>query len=306
MHQISYTSDGGTSEFFFNIKWFNPSDIQVAIDDVPTVPSAYSVRAPDAAGVAPFIGGRVIFENPPAAGRVIKISRRIALARPIDYQSTEKITPEQLNADFDYILEALRDMGAVNADDSRIAELVVQLAALGDISKIAYTSDIPDIGPIMETIATLRNTVAAIEIPEIPELSAVATSGSYNDLTDTPDLSDLGGGLPDGADYVIESSAPGVNPWYRKYKSGWVEQGGECANGYWSEPIVTMPIPMLDTSYHVAITDTYGAKIIGSTIMTGLKYGTKTQTGFQVTGHGSGNNPNGNNTIWEVKGYADK
>lgn len=37
-----------------------------------------------------------------------------------------------------------------------------------------------------------------------------------------------GAQLPDSADYVVESKAPSTatnNMWYRKYKSGWVEQG---------------------------------------------------------------------------------
>lgn len=41
-----------------------------------------------------------------------------------------------------------------------------------------------------------------------------------------------GNGVPDGADYVVEYSAPGANPNWRKYKSGWCEIFGTItANG---------------------------------------------------------------------------
>lgn len=59
--------------------------------------------------------------------------------------------------------------------------------------------------------------------------------------------------IPDiaGADYVVESQLPTAENnyiWYRKYKSGWVEQGGETTNNANS---VTLPIEMADTHYTV-------------------------------------------------------
>ena len=59
--------------------------------------------------------------------------------------------------------------------------------------------------------------------------------------------------LPDisNADYVVESQLPTAEnnyTWYRKYKSGWVEQGGETTNNANS---VTLPIEMADTHYTV-------------------------------------------------------
>lgn len=66
----------------------------------------------------------------------------------------------------------------------------------------------------------------------------------------------------DTADYVVEWQRPtDLNgyTWYRKYKSGWVEQGGSdfttrtinAGTGTtWS---VTMPVPMSDTNYNIQI-----------------------------------------------------
>lgn len=54
------------------------------------------------------------------------------------------------------------------------------------------------------------------------------------------------------ADAVIdyqEPTAANNYTWYRKYKSGWVEQGG---SGTWSENTeitITLPIPMKDNTY---------------------------------------------------------
>ena len=55
-----------------------------------------------------------------------------------------------------------------------------------------------------------------------------------------------------GADYVVESQMPtaGNNyTWYRKYKSGWVEQGGRTNANYSPGKTVTLPVTMTDTNY---------------------------------------------------------
>lgn len=58
-------------------------------------------------------------------------------------------------------------------------------------------------------------------------------------------------------DYVVESQEPteaNGYTWYRKYKSGWVEQGGTVKAGFsqsinWSYRNVSLPIEMIDNSY---------------------------------------------------------
>lgn len=63
---------------------------------------------------------------------------------------------------------------------------------------------------------------------------------------------DLVFNLDDEVDYVVESQLPTAENgyvWYRKYKSGWVEQGGRCTlpatNSYSSSNVTTtLPIPI--------------------------------------------------------------
>ena len=62
------------------------------------------------------------------------------------------------------------------------------------------------------------------------------------------------------ADYVIETwrSADGSS-WYRKYKSGWVEQGGidsfgNLSDGAAKNVTTTFMVDMLDTNYFVQVT----------------------------------------------------
>lgn len=65
--------------------------------------------------------------------------------------------------------------------------------------------------------------------------------------------------LPDNYDFVIESQIPTAEnnyTWYRKYKSGWVEQGGVINAGGTSAITVVLPITMQDTLYNIQATCT--------------------------------------------------
>jgi len=80
------------------------------------------------------------------------------------------------------------------------------------------------------------------------ENTAGLNTGLFNGKADT-DLRNVSAGI----DFVVESQLPtaGNNyTWYRKYKSGWVEQGGILsAIAHNSNGLYTLPIEMADTSY---------------------------------------------------------
>ena len=69
--------------------------------------------------------------------------------------------------------------------------------------------------------------------------------------SEVPDLTNI--------DYVIESQSPtaGNNyTWYRKYRSGWVEQGGIISTtSSWGIATATLPVEMADANYSIDVTD---------------------------------------------------
>ena len=78
-------------------------------------------------------------------------------------------------------------------------------------------------------------------------------------------------------DYVIAYQLPssGNNySWYRKYKSGWVEQGSSNPTNATS---ITFPIKMLDTNYTATC---MGGGHTGSGADIGIYISSKTTTGF--------------------------
>jgi len=110
MYKVSYTGDGETTEFVFVFPFFQVADVHIAIDN-DEILSGFSVIPNDT-----FSGGRVIFTDAPAVNTQIDIFRRISLSRVIDYQPTDKIDPEDLNSDFNFLLAAFQDLRAVDVD----------------------------------------------------------------------------------------------------------------------------------------------------------------------------------------------
>lgn len=81
------------------------------------------------------------------------------------------------------------------------------------------------------------------------EQTAGITTETLNGKADT----DLGN-IPANYDYVVESQLPTADngyTWYRKYKSGWVEQGGRTRVGEITNETksITLPIEMSDNQY---------------------------------------------------------
>lgn len=137
------------------------------------------------------------------------------------------------------------------------------------------------------------------------EQTAGVTTETLNGKADI----DLGN-LPTNIDYVVESQVPTADngyTWFRKYKSGWVEQGGittfakHNANTS-TENTVSLPVEMADAQYYVAaptfITDAGNSQ--------GLRNfrNTRGVTTLKIGMHTTATLSNSYNVQWRVSGYA--
>lgn len=83
------------------------------------------------------------------------------------------------------------------------------------------------------------------------------------------------------ADYVTETwRASDGSSWYRKYKSGWVEQGGWYTG---NSKTVNLPVSVIDTNYSVIICKNSSPAYWATT---NLCVGAKTKTNFTVSEYG--------------------
>lgn len=110
--------------------------------------------------------------------------------------------------------------------------------------------------------------------------------------------------LLEDIDYVIESGSNSVG-WYRKWKSGWVEQGGTSTGTGTSTPReITLPVVMSNTSY--TITTSIQDSTISTTVPA-IRINSRTTTYIRFLGtyqSGSTGNYLGASFNWRAEGMA--
>lgn len=103
-------------------------------------------------------------------------------------------------------------------------------------------------------------------------------------------------------DVVVDYQVPTAEnnyTWYRKYASGWVEQGGLYILTATAYETINLVVEMTNTNYFVSAV--YNDILAGDTTVRGLNTGGYTTTSFKVKVGVSGTNYG---VMWEVKGMA--
>jgi len=110
-----------------------------------------------------------------------------------------------------------------------------------------------------------------------------------------PDLSTM--------DYVIDFKVPTSSScsWYRRYKSGWVEQGGMFTNSA-RLTTVTFLIPMADTNYTALSNLQYGSDSWTASVVTCIAANSRTTTNMKVLCYYN-NSQNTGPICWRVDGF---
>ena len=111
--------------------------------------------------------------------------------------------------------------------------------------------------------------------------------------------------IPDitNADYVIESQLPTAEnnyTWYRKYKSGWVEQGGidQFTSTSNRTETITLPITLTGNEYSIQMA-TFGSGGQGC-----MKVTAQTATDFTYVLGSAANTFKGTKLYWQVSGLS--
>ena len=109
------------------------------------------------------------------------------------------------------------------------------------------------------------------------------------------------------ADYVIASQLPTAQnnyTWYRKYKSGWIEQGGYVTYTSGTGCLITLPIEMDSAHYQIMLTGEEDSRTAGATTSVCTYQGSVSSTGFYVNNYveNGGTRGNGNAFWWTCCG----
>ena len=203
MHKITYTGDGVTTEYFFSFPYFQSSDIYVSVNsEILTSGQCTVIPSVSERVDGKYTGGRVVLSQAPSLGAEIRIWRKINLSRVIDYQPTLPISTDCLNADFNFILEYMRDIYELDGDIANLENglqfldsIQYQIEQLGDFSQLVHKDEMPDFTTFVtkDDIPDISNLATKDEIPnisnlatkdEIPDISNFATKDEIPDVSD--------------------------------------------------------------------------------------------------------------------------
>ncbi len=292
MQKVSYMGNGSTTEFAFNFPYFENSNIIVTKNNVTA--TGYTIVGTSAGADAdiPYTGGKVVFDVAPTALDCISIARQLPLTRIVDYQPTVKIDPCVLNQDLNYLMEVIKDR------QDELDELSTQYAEIAD--KESTTTLLARISAIHDEIVAVSAQIAALG-----DISTLRTDVTTN----TNNISILDTRTTNLTDYVIMSQTPTAEnnyTWYRKYKSGWIEQGGiwtgtiTIQSDNSANTTIYLPVQMSNTNYCVNAVNNSGANSGIPWVM--LYVCGVTVSSFIVSIGAYGNTRTINRLSWQVSG----
>lgn len=210
----TYTGDGTTSTFYFTFPFFGTNDVKVSVGGATQTSDDFAIypNTSPAPADTPYTGGRIEFAVAPTNGTTIKIWRDIALERHIDYQPTAQPQSHQLNQDVNQCIEILKEL----------AETLTNIVSLANV---------PTLNDLLSELTTIQNTIGTLATASSVTTLSNTVDGHTTSITNLDTT--VGGHTTaintlNGYDYVVESQLPTADnnyTWYRKYKSGWVEQG---------------------------------------------------------------------------------
>ncbi|MBQ9540297.1 MAG: hypothetical protein IJU89_02630 [Alphaproteobacteria bacterium] len=227
MKKVSYIGNDETMIFYFSFPYYEKSNIVVTVNGaaasgVEVVGNPGGINAD-----FPFIGGHIAFDNAPGDTDVITISRVLPLSRVVDYQQMVQIDPKTLNMDMNYIKQVLDDLNE-------------------ELDEIQETTDTDKLNEVKQKIDAINERLDGLN-------NATASIGGINGIA--PQINTIDTRTSGMIDFVVDSQTPTAEnnyTWFRKYKSGWVEQGGYAANTT-NGTTINLPIEMANKYYDIHI-----------------------------------------------------
>ena len=293
MQKVSYMGNGETTEFSFTFPYYENTNIIVTKNGAAT--TGYQIVGTSGGLDAdiPYTGGKVVFETAPTALDSITIARSLPLSRTIDYQPTAKIDPTTVNQDMNYMMEVLKDL------QDEFDTLATQYAEIAN--KESATA-------LLAQITTIHNEIVAVDaqitaLGDISTLRQTVTDLSTTVGGHTTSIGALDSRTTNISDYVVQSQMPSADnnyTWYRKYKSGWIEQGGYATTSGNTGAQITLPVTMSDA--HYLINGTCDNNTTGG-VFHFVIYENQTTNGFVASPAYAGEWRTGA-FYWEVRGMA--
>jgi len=309
MSKFTFIGNGRNKNFYFTFPFFSKGDIVVKING--SVATGYGIFCVpnNSNSDFPFTGGHIHFATAPKPTNIVTIERKLQLNRLIDYQATSPLNPTTINQDMNYFFELLKDIkNDLNSFENTYSEFTDTESAQTLLNRInavmneidTITGKIEDLGDITTIRTNITNLGTSVSNLSESLNTLSTTVGGY-----TTSIATLDTFKAEVLDYVVATQTPTSSnnyTWYRKYKSGWIEQGGLCVNSS-GDGTVTLPIAMADTNYTIVATNeaTSSQNAWGWVL---VSKDSKTSTKFGLSSRYSGGNAIYLRARWLVKGIA--
>lgn len=307
MKIIKCIANGVDKNFDFQFPFFDKSDVIIEVNFQPAMKYNLVCISNGENADTKFCGGQVQFFKPPKQGSVITIKRKLPVKRIVDYQPTVPYSAKTHNQDMNYVVEILKDIqdateslmdvssGAINQEMiDTISQQIEQIfTTIDELRAKIEQSDECDLSGIYEDLENLTDAINVL-------------NALYNELKTQVENMDASS-LPDDMDYVVEFQNPTAENgyiWYRKYSSGWIEQGARSkvtdANG----TIITLPVKMADNQYSIQthITDEKQTAYVFEVQV--KQCTTSSFHARQIASYMSSQWTSGYYFVWEVRGMA--
>lgn len=246
MNTDTFIADGKTRVFQFAFPFFLKSDVIVEVDSQPATNYNMSCVKNGAGADFPFSGGEIRFNRPPKTASVITITRKLPLRRIVDFQPTAEYDADAHNRDMNYVMEIIKDICA------RMDVLMAQPSESTNAQAIATILE--QVQVIISAIDEIRTDMSKPDEPVdlsaiYQELESLGTSiGALRAWCEQIDGREN--------DYLVDYQLPTVAnnyTWYRKYKSGWIEQGGAMSTNGSNATLVSLPCEMANSAYSMEV-----------------------------------------------------
>ena len=307
MNKSTFMGNGKNKDFYFTFSFFSKGDIVVKINNI--IATGYGVFCIPGTGNNdfPFTGGHIHFATAPKATDIVTIERKLQLNRQIDYQPTVALNPTTVNQDMNYFFELLKDIKSDLAGFAQTyADFTDTETAQTLLTRIdEFMNEIDNLDDISTINTNITNLMASVS-----NLTTSLTNLSNSVDTLTTSVGTLDNRTTGILDYVIETQLPSAENnyiWYRKYKSGWVEQGGyNFMNGYVRNEyfVITLPITMADANYTVSLNFESKTQNYHTGTDFFLFSDNYTTTSFHYLARGGDSNNYKVSSSWQVSGMA--